>query len=71
MTNSLKLSLCIADINELLTKALREHVLRNGDYDVAGVFWDSANSVFDITLKPREGKPAVICEAPGLETRIA
>lgn len=55
MKNETVLSLCIADVNELLTKALREHVLK-GSYEVKEVFWSDRESVFRITLSPVEAK---------------
>ena len=52
MNNKTVLRMCIADVNELLTKALREHVLRQDNYDVVEVYWDERESDFRITLEP-------------------
>ena len=49
------LHLCIADVNDLLTAALREHVLQV-DCEVKEVFWDSRESVFHIKLVPAKSE---------------
>ena len=53
MKNTTTLNLCIADVEELLTKALREHVFRCENYEVETVAWDNRESVFRITLTPK------------------
>ena len=52
MKNKTVMHLCIADVNELLTKAMREHVLKNGEYDVSEVVWSDRDNMFHITLEP-------------------
>jgi len=52
MRNSLELNLCIADVNEILSKALRDHVLKEDGYEVKEVFWDGHAMHFRIKLEP-------------------
>lgn len=56
MKNSTTMFMCIADVNDLLTKALREHVLRSDNYEVHEVSWDSRENTFRINLIPVESK---------------
>jgi len=56
MNNKTVLHLCIADVNELLTHALREHVLRSSEYEVAEVTWVQHESYFQITLEPKKAE---------------
>lgn len=57
MVGETTLSLCIADMNELLTKAMREHVFRTENYDVVTVDWNEREMSFKVTLRPR---PALV-----------
>lgn len=52
MKNGLEINLCIADVNELLTKALADHVLKQEGYRVADVSWDANEMHFRIKLEP-------------------
>jgi hypothetical protein len=52
MNNGFSLNLSIADINELLTKALADYVLRQDGYRVGTVDWDSREMCFRIKLEP-------------------
>lgn len=53
MNNKTVLKLCIADVNDLLSKAIRDHVLQNKSYEVGEVSWDSSEDMFRIVLEPK------------------
>ena len=63
MKNQTVLSLCIADVEELLTKALREHVLQVTNYEVESVSWVERDNMFRITLQPRPEQVPVTLKA--------
>lgn len=52
MRNSVELNMCIADVNALLTHALRDHVLMEKGYQVKEVSWVQSEMHFHITLEP-------------------
>lgn len=53
MKNKTVLSMCIADINDLLTMAIRDHVLKDGEFTVQEVCWNSHDMSFKVTLEPK------------------
>lgn len=57
MGNKTVLRLCIADVNELLGKAIKEHVLRMDNYEVTDVVWNDRDGEFSITLQPKVAEP--------------
>lgn len=54
VSEKVTMNLCIKDVNALLTKAMQDHVLKSGEYDVAEVFWDGHDMSFRITLEPKK-----------------
>lgn len=52
MRNSVELNLCIADVNALLTHALRDYVIRENGYQVKEVSWVQSEMHFHIKLEP-------------------
>lgn len=55
VSEKITMSMCIKDVNALLTKAMQDHVLKAGGYDVVEVFWDGQDMSFRVTLEPKKG----------------
>lgn len=53
MENDFVLRLSIGDMTVLLQKAIHDHVLKGGEYDVIEVVWDGQTRSFAVSLRPK------------------